>query len=37
LKKRRESELWLDYYSRYQFVEYCWKRMEKLELVQKNC
>jgi hypothetical protein len=23
LKKRRESELWLDYYSRYQFVEYC--------------
>jgi hypothetical protein len=37
LKKRGESEQWLDYYSRYQFVEYYRKSMEKLELVQKNC
>ena len=35
LKKRGESELWLDYYSRYQFVEYYRKSMEKLEFVKK--
>jgi hypothetical protein len=37
VKKRGESEQWLDYYAKYQFIEYYRKRMEELELVQKNC
>ena len=36
LKKRGESELWLDYYAKYQFIEYYRKRVEELELVQKK-
>jgi hypothetical protein len=36
LKKRGESELWLDYYAKYQFIEYYRKRVEELELVQKT-
>jgi hypothetical protein len=36
VKKRGESEAWLDYYARYQFVEYYRKRMEELEFVQKK-
>jgi hypothetical protein len=36
VKKRRESEAWLDYYARYQFIEYYRKRMEELEFVQKK-
>jgi hypothetical protein len=35
-KKRGESEQWLDHYSRLQFVDFYRKRMEELELVQKN-
>ena len=34
--KRGESEQWLDYYARYQFVEFYRKRMEELEYVQRN-
>ena len=34
--KRRESEAWLDYYAKYQYIEYCRKRMEELEFVQKK-
>ena len=30
-----ESEQWLDYYAKYQFIEYYRKRMEKLEFVKK--
>ena len=33
---RGESEAWLDYYAKYQFVEYYRKRMEELELVQRK-
>ena len=36
MKKRGESELWLDYYAKYQFIEYYRKRVEELELVQKK-
>jgi hypothetical protein len=36
LKKRGESELWLDYYAKYQFIEYYRKRVEELEMVQKK-
>jgi hypothetical protein len=36
IKKRGESGEWLDYYSRYHFVEHYRKRIEELELVQKN-
>ena len=31
-----ESEQWLDYYAKYQFIEYYRKRMEELEFVQKK-
>src|SRR4051794_32948285 len=34
--KRGESEQWLDYYARYQYIEYHRKRMEELEMVQKK-
>ena len=36
IKKRGDSEQWLDYYARYQFVEFYRKRMEELEYVQRN-
>jgi hypothetical protein len=36
IAKRGESEAWLDYYARYQFIEYYRKRMEELEFVQKK-
>jgi hypothetical protein len=36
VKKRGESEQWLDYYARYQFIEYYRKRIEELEFVQKK-
>jgi hypothetical protein len=36
MKKRGESEQWLDYYAKYQFVEFYRKRMEELELVQRT-
>ena len=36
-KKRGESEVWLDYYARYQYIEYYRKRMEEIEFVQKSC
>ena len=36
VKKRGESEQWLDYYARYQYIEYYRKRMEELEFVQKK-
>ena len=36
IAKRGESEQWLDCYSRFYFVEHYRKRIEKLELVQKN-
>jgi hypothetical protein len=36
VKKRGESEQWLDQYSRFEFVEFYRKRMEELELVQKK-
>jgi len=35
IAKRGESEQWLDYYAKYQFIEYYRKRMEKLEFVKK--
>jgi hypothetical protein len=34
--RRGESEEWLDYYARYQFVEFYRKRIEEVELIQKN-
>ena len=34
--KRGESEQWLDYYARYQFIEFYRKRIEELEYVQRN-
>jgi hypothetical protein len=34
--RRRESEQWLDYYAKYQYIEYYRKRMEELELVQRT-
>ena len=34
--KRGDSEQWLDYYARYQFIEFYRKRMEELELVQRK-
>ena len=36
MKKRGESELWLDYYVKYQLIEYYRKRAEGLELFQKK-
>ena len=33
IAKRGDSEQWLDYYARYQFVEFYRKRMEELEFV----
>ena len=36
VNKRRDSEQWIDSYSRYHFVEYYRKRMEELEFVQKK-
>jgi hypothetical protein len=36
VKKRGDSEQWLDYYARYQFVEFYRKRIEELELVQRK-
>jgi hypothetical protein len=36
MKKRGESEQWLDYYARYQFVEFYRKRIEELEYVQRS-
>lgn len=36
MRKRVESEQWLDSYARFQFVEYYKKIMEELELVQKK-
>jgi CDP-diacylglycerol pyrophosphatase len=36
VKKRGESEQWLDYYAKYQYIEYYRKRMEELEFVQKK-
>ena len=35
-EKRGESEAWLDYYAKYQYIEYYRKRMEELEFVQKK-
>ena len=35
VKKRGESEQWLDYFARYQYVEYYRKRIEELEYVQR--
>jgi hypothetical protein len=34
--KRGESEEWIDYYAKYQFVEFYRKRMEELEFVQRT-
>jgi hypothetical protein len=34
--KRGESEEWLDYYAKYQFVEFYRKRTEELEFVQRT-
>ena len=34
--KRGDSESWLDYYAKYQFVGYYRKRMEELEFVQRT-
>ena len=36
MKKRGESEQWLDYYARYQFVEFYRTRIEELDYVQRN-
>ena len=35
-KKRGDSEAWLDYFARYQYVEYYRKRIEELEYVQRK-
>ena len=34
-KKRGDSEQWLDYYAKYQFIEFYRKRIEELDLVQR--
>lgn len=34
--KKRDSEQWLDYYARYQFIEFYRKRIEELEYVERN-
>ena len=34
--KRGDSEEWLDYYARYQFVEFYRKRIDEFEYVQRN-
>ena len=36
IAKRVESEAWLDYYAKYQYIEYYRKRMEELEFVQRT-
>jgi hypothetical protein len=33
-KRGGESEVWLDYYAKYQFMEFYRKRVEELELVE---
>jgi hypothetical protein len=35
-EKRGEAEEWLDYYSKYQFIEFYRKRIEELEYVQRS-
>jgi hypothetical protein len=35
MKKRGKADEWLDYYTRYQFIELDRKRMEELELSKK--
>ena len=35
-KKWGDSEAWLDYYSRYQYVEHYRKKIEELEYVQRK-
>jgi ribosomal protein S18 len=36
VKKRGGSDQWLDYYAKYQFVEFYRKGIEELEYVQIN-
>src|SRR3954453_15808785 len=36
IKIRGESEIWLDNYAKYQYIEYYRNRMEEVELVQKK-
>jgi hypothetical protein len=36
VKKRGDSEQWLDCYAKYQYIEYYRKRMEELEFVQRT-
>ena len=36
IKKRGDSEQWLDYYARYQFVEFYRKRIDDGEYVQRR-
>ena len=36
MKKRGESEQWLDYYAKYQYIEFFRKRLDDLEFVQKT-
>jgi|SRR4051812_37673209 hypothetical protein len=36
VKKRGESEQWLDYYAKYQYIEYYRKRVEELEFVHRT-
>src|SRR6476659_6552330 len=36
IAKRGDSEQWLDYYARYQFVEFYRKRIDELEFVQRK-
>jgi hypothetical protein len=36
VKKRGDSEEWLDYYAKYQYIEYYRKRMEELEFVHRT-
>ena len=35
-KKRGEADEWLDYFARYQYIEYYRKRVEMPEFVQKT-
>ena len=34
--KRWDSEEWLDYYARYQFIEFYRKRIEEVEFIQRK-
>ena len=36
IRKREDSEQWLDYYAKYQFIEFYRKRIDELEYVQRN-